>query len=300
MTGKKDKKQPEAVSADNVVYIAQEPPDVAPETSEEEIALLFVKKHGDDLRYVKEWNKWFIWNGKQWKEDKTLKVFTLARKMCRQVALNAKPATRAIAIASAKTSAAVVTLARADVKVAATIEQWNADRWLLNTPNGTVDLRTGELRPHERTDYMTKMTAVGPDEEGHCPRFLKFLDWATSKDGVHDETYRDYLRRACGYCLTGDISEDVIFFLWGDGDNGKSVFISALSYIFNDYHTISSSETFTVSQTDRHLTEVAKLHGARLVTVNETEKGKWWAEARLDRIYRRNEDHRPLYATGWI
>jgi putative DNA primase/helicase len=142
--------------------------------SEEAIALAFAERYADTLRYVAKWNQWFCWDGTYWRADETRNVFDRARALCREdvVGLN-KPSERK-RIASAKTRAAVVSLASEDRRLAATIDQWDQDPWVLNTPGGVVDLRTGELRKHQSTDYMTKQTAVSPD--GNSPLWEKFLN----------------------------------------------------------------------------------------------------------------------------
>ena len=118
-----------------------------PPFSDEGLALRFVKKHAGELRFVAAWNKWLSWNGVRWQDEKTLYAFDLARHVCREaIAEGAKPKS-AMSVASAKTVAAVERLARADRRISATAEQWDRDRWLLNTPDGVVDLRTGNLRP---------------------------------------------------------------------------------------------------------------------------------------------------------
>ena len=125
-------------------------------------------------------------------------------------------------IASAKTVAAVERLAKADRRLAATAEQWDADPWLFNTPLGVIDLRTGRINAHRPDDYMTKIAAVGAG--GDCPLFLKFL--GKIMDG--DTELVAYLRRALGYALTGDISEHALFFSYGTGANGKGVLFSTV------------------------------------------------------------------------
>jgi putative DNA primase/helicase len=122
-------------------------------------------------------------------------------------------------------SPAVERLARADRAHAATVEQWDADPWLLNTPGGTVDLRRGELRPHRRADYCTKQTAVTP--RGDCPRWLAFLEWATRGD----PELVAFLRRMFGYCLTGSVEEHALFFNYGTGGNGKGTALNTVTGI---------------------------------------------------------------------
>ena len=184
----------------------------------------------------------------------------------------------AIKIASAKTISAVESLARSDRRLAATVDQWDADPWLLNTPDGVVDLKTGILRPHRIEDYMTKITAIGPG--GNCPLFLAFLDRIMSGD--HEVI--SYIQRVFGYGLTGEIIEHALFFWYGTGANGKSVLLSTVSGLLGDYHTAAPIETFTVSNSDRHPTDLAGLRGARLVSASETEEGRRWAEAKIKQL----------------
>jgi len=173
---------------------------------------------------------------------------------------------------------AVERLSRADRRIAATVDQWDNDPWLLNTPRGVVDLRTGRTRPHRAEEYVTKITAVSP--EGHCPDFLAFLGRITSGD----EELIAYLRRVLGYALTGLTREHALFFGYGTGANGKSVLLSTVSGLLGDYHRTAPIETFTASNGDRHPTDLAGLRGARLVTATETEEGRRWAESRIKQL----------------
>jgi putative DNA primase/helicase len=242
------------------------------------MALDFAARHADDLRYVSKWGQWLIWDGTCWHADETRKVFSLARALCRENAAKANKMQTRKAIASAKTRAAVVNLAGEDRRLAATIEQWDADPWLLNTPGGVVDLRTGKLRPHRQEDYITKITAFTPS--GKCPRWKEFIAKVT---GAKDDL-ANFLQRIFGYALTGSVEEHALFFLYGKGQNGKSVFILAISGALGDYHKLAPIEMFTESKTDRHPTELAALMGARLVTAVEPEQGRRWSETRIKQL----------------
>jgi putative DNA primase/helicase len=175
----------------------------------------------------------------------------------------------------AKKVSSVHTLARTDRRLAATIEQWDTDPMLLNTPDGVVDLRTGDLRPHRPHDYMTMIAKVGP--RGDCPKWLAFLHRITGGDLA----LIAYLQRVAGYCLTGNTGEQAMFFAYGVGANGKGVFLHTIGWVLGEYCKTAAIETFTESKTDRHPTELARLRGARLVTATETESGRNWAEARI-------------------
>jgi putative DNA primase/helicase len=248
----------------------------SPAFSDDSLAQRFADRHAADLRFVASWGQWFRYDGTRWRQDDTLHAFDLARRVCREASAecNGKPGEKT-ALASAKTVAAVERLARSDRRIAATIDQWDADPWLLNTPDGVVNLQTGTKRAHQATDYMTKITAAGP--RGDCPRFLAFLERITGSD----PELIAYLRRVLGYALTGITREHALFFGYGTGANGKSVLLSTVAGIFGDYHKTAPIETFTASNVDRHPTDLAMLRGARLVTATETEEGRQWAESRI-------------------
>ena len=146
----------------------------APEFSDEALALAFTAEHGDELRYVAAWNRWCRWDGTRWAHEPTLLAFDLARAICRDAAERASKETISTGVTSSKTVASVVPLARVDRQHASTVDQWDADPWVINTPGGILDLVTGGLQQHRREAYCTKITGAAPG--GHCPRWLAFLD----------------------------------------------------------------------------------------------------------------------------
>jgi putative DNA primase/helicase len=242
--------------------------------SEDGLALEFTRRHASELRYVAKWGAWYHWDGKQWRVEDTLRAYDFARLVARDAAAAGNTNDRA-KIASAKTVAAIVALARADRLLAAVVEQWDADPWALNTPDGVVDLRTGKVSPHNLGLYITKMTTVGPC--GDCPLWRRFLADITGGD----TDLQTYFQRVAGYALTGSISEHALFFGHGTGGNGKGVFVNTLGGIWGDYAAVAPIATFLSSHTDQHPTDLAGLRGARLVTAQETEQGRRWAEAKI-------------------
>jgi putative DNA primase/helicase len=255
----------------------EEPPDTAPAYSEEALALLFAQRHAARRRYVSAWNKWFSFDGKQWTVDETRETWSLARKLCREASRGVNKLREAKSIANAKTRAAVVSLAGEDRRLAATVDQWDADPWLLNTPGGVIDLRTGERRDHRTQDYMTKITAVAPDASCPIPLWRAFLTTVTR----NDKGLQAYLARVTGYALTGVTTEHALFFLHGGGANGKGVFMNTTANVLGDYHRTAPIEVFTATNNEQHPTQLAMLRGARLVTATETEEGRRWAESRI-------------------
>jgi putative DNA primase/helicase len=249
--------------------------DRAPEFSDERLALRFAEYHKDDLRYVAAWGKWLIREKTRWRFDESMKAFDLARAICREAASQCNNPKTAANVASAKTVAAVERLAKADRRLAATIEQWDDDPWILNTPDGVVDLRTGNVRPHRAVDYVTKVTMVAPG--GDCPLWRSFLARITD----NDSDLQAFIQRTAGYCLTGVTREHALFFGYGTGANGKGTLLNALTGIMGAYAVVAPMETFTASHSDRHPADLAMLRGARLVTAQETEEGRRWAESRI-------------------
>jgi putative DNA primase/helicase len=281
--GQKPKKGGEVVAI-NGTPIAALPPngkfEYAPEYSDEALALFFADRHAGNIRYVHMWGRWMIWDGQRWVEDNTLDGMDRVRLICRQMAKayeasKPKAPSGPKSLASAKTANAVLGLARADRRIAATVDQWDERDWLLNTPGGTIDLRTLESTKHRPTDYLTQITTINP--KGDCPLWKEFLKRIS--DG--NQEWVDYIQRVCGYTLTGITVEHAMFFLYGTGQNGKSKFVEVIQGIMGEYHKTAPIETFTMATGDRHPTELARLRGARAVTSVETEQGRRWAESRI-------------------
>lgn len=248
-----------------------------PEFTDDSLALRFAEEHKETLRYVASLGRWMLWDSVRWNFDETLIARDMARAICRKASAECNQEKTAKMIASAKTVSAVERLAQADRKIAATVDQWDADPWLLNTPGGTFDLRTGDMRNHETSDYITKVAGIAPDSNCQTENWKRFLHRVCG--GSPDLVA--YLQRMAGYSLTGSTQEHALFFLYGTGGNGKSVFVNAISQAAGDYHRVAGIETFTASNHDRHPTDLAALRGARLVTAVETEEGRRWAESRI-------------------
>ncbi|WP_287497596.1 phage/plasmid primase, P4 family [Pandoraea sp. CB10b_02] len=243
--------------------------------TEDALALAFTRRYHRDWRYVAAWGRWLVWDGQRWRTEDTLAATDLIRGVCRHAAVQADNPKVAAKLASAGTVGGVERLARADRRHAATTDEWDADPWLLNTPGGVVDLRTGRQRPHDRADRMTKITTATPG--GDCPTWRQFLAEVTGGDA----TLQAYMQRMAGYALTGSTQEHALFFLYGTGANGKSVFVNTLATILGDYAANAPMDTFMETRTDRHPTDMAGLRGARFVAAIETEQGRRWAESKV-------------------
>jgi len=244
----------------------------AADLSDDTLALRFAAENADLLRYVKLRGQWLRWDGQRWLADSTGHTFNDMRTMLRSMGVSDKDRK---AVLSAKTVAAVERLARVDRRLAATVDQWDRDDWILNTPGGIVDLRTGEIRQHDPAAYLTKITAAAPG--GTCPLWYAFIEDVTGQDS----DLAAFIQRVAGYALTGTTREHALFFFYGTGGNGKGVLLNTLTGALGDYVKVAGMATFVDSHSDQHPTDLAALQGARLVVAQETEEGRRWAESRI-------------------
>jgi putative DNA primase/helicase len=250
--------------------------------NEDGMALAFAEQEQSNLRYIAENGRWLIWSATHWRIDNILAAYRTARKLCRKYGARKQ-----------KTVAAVVTLAKSDIRLVATTEQFDINPWLLNAENGTIDLRTGIERPAEPLDYITKKTGcvIAPKGTPH-PLWTEFLNRVMGLDpkmmgSEFDATKKaaadviSFLQRYIGYCLTGLTIEHRFVFGHGTGANGKGTFLNTIVKVFGDYATTATMETFIASQHERHPTDIAKLVGSRLVVAQETQQGRKWDEEKI-------------------
>lgn len=253
-----------------------------------------------NARHVASWGKWLFWTGTRWEVDERLDHLTRTRAYLREAAqeltdwaerkapaadaekagdgdrLRRWAKETAKNMRSKNTVAAVESLARSNRASVASANAFDADRLLLGTPGGTVDLRTGELRQAERSDMITKLTACAPAGGGSRPeRWVTFLHEIFNGDA----DLVAFMQRAAGYALTGLTTEHKLLFLYGTGRNGKSVFLNTLTHIWADYARRGAAETFLNTQGEKHSTGLAGLQGARLVAGSELPVGKTWDES---------------------
>lgn len=248
--------------------------------TEDSLALQFVADFGNDYRYAPGWG-WMRWDGTRWMRDVGLQHYDDARKIAREFGdSDGVTPTESRRIANARTVGAIVQLARADRKLVVMPDAFDADAGVLNTPTGTVNLRTGEARPHRR-DLVTRCTAVAPATAIAAPVWERFLDTLFG----HDVEVIAFMRRLIGYFATGEVSEQVLAFFFGDGRNGKSTLLDLLLWILGDY-ALKSPASLLMAQRggDRHPTDIASLAGARLAVSNEIEEGAFWDESRLKEL----------------
>jgi putative DNA primase/helicase len=266
------------------------------DTSDDALALA-LGEEWTGARHVALWGRWLFWTGTRWEIDERLLHLTRARGFLRGKAIelvrwakhkveageaNDKLLQTVKGIAKtlrgAGMVAGVANLARSNPDQVAVVAQWDGNPWLLGTPGGTVDLRTGELRPARLDEYITKQTAIAPAPAGtEAPLWQAFL----KRIFKHDLELVPYMQRAAGYALTGSTSEHALIFAWGQGGNGKGVLFNTLAYILADYAAIAAPDLLLVTNSDRHPADMAMLRGARLVIASELAPGRAWDEPKL-------------------
>lgn len=243
-------------------------------SSEETLAREWSGINFPDWRYDHGTSQWMHWNKTRWREDATRLALELMRRHIREASAGEKRL-----LGKASFAKGMELFAQIDQRVAVEHDIWDADDWLLQTPAGIVDLRTGAVRQPDRSAMLTRCTSIAP-AKGEPKRWLQFMREVTSGD---NELAR-YLQRVLGYSLTGSTREHAMWQLIGDGGNGKSVLEKTVTRIMGDYAVTASMDTFTASKGDRHPTDLARLDGARLVAASETTEGRAWDEARIKQL----------------
>jgi putative DNA primase/helicase len=255
------------------------------EYSDGALASRLARLHVSDIRYVAGGVGWIAWDGTKWARDIAKRHLAFAREVCSKASHEANtsdmPPAKAERIAARCASYPVIrnvsNLVETDPAMQVSNEQLDADIYLLNCRNGIVDLRTGEMYPHDRSKLCTKSTAVDVDFDRGCPQWHAFLNEACNGDA----DLKAYLQRLAGYSATGSTKEHVLAFAHGSGGNGKGTFLGALGEILGDYAAVASADVFLASNQQRHSTELAALMGARLVHAQEIDPSRKWDEAKV-------------------
>lgn len=253
-------------------------------------------RHGYAIRYCHPWRKWLIWDGMRWKRDDSGEIMRRAKDVaddlwadaaeyCKQqriVGDEIKPIFAFAKSCAANTRLqAMVSLAASEPGIPIHPEYLDADHWLINCPNGTVDLRTAILRPHSQADNITKLCPTPYDPNATCPNFMAFLN--TIFDG--NQELIEFVQTLFGYCLTGSIREQVLPIFYGEGSNGKSTLITAIMETMGpDYTMQAVADLLMAKKTDGHPTDRADLFGMRMISCIETEDNKRLAESTVKQL----------------
>lgn len=243
--------------------------------------------HGADLRFSHSLGRWFVWNGCRWSEDTSGEIMrrakTVSADLFREASeeLDDDDARRRIAkfgfaSQSERSLKAMISLARSEGRVPVDHEDFDADPLLLNTPRGIVDLTAGKLLPHDRAAMCSKVTGGGFDPDARSELWESCLEtW------LPDPSVREFMQRAVGLSLIGEIREHIVILMLGVGANGKSVFIEAVRHALGDYAMQTPTETLITNRDTGIPNDVARLRGARFVSASESEENKRLSEAKI-------------------
>lgn len=255
--------------------------------TESTLAEELVRRHGGELRFVGQWRKWLDYRGGRWVAAPTAaQVQRDLIRLIRNLRVSAaragnEDAVKALFKAEKRaTRDSIVALAAHEEAIQVAPEDLDRDPWLLNARNGTLELRTGELRPHRRDDLLTKLAPVAFDPKATAPIWDAFLEriFGGNADLI------SFVQRAAGYSLTGETGEQCLFIAHGSGANGKSTFLEALRAMLGDYARAAPMDLFIASKGDRHPTEVATLLGVRFAPCVETRDGARLNETLLKQL----------------
>ena len=251
----------------------------------------FAMRHGKHVRFCCTSKKWLIWDGKRWVKDNTGEIQQRAKETTIHLwesAIKVQDIDRRNALCRHALKSqyegrikAMISLAQWEPPIPVVESELDSNPWLLNMQNGTLDLRTGTLLPHQREDLFTKIIPVPFDSNATCPTWDRFLDEITARD---PDLIR-FLQKAIGYSLTGSVTEQVFFILYGTGANGKSTFINTILHLLGDYGLQTPTETLLVKKHGNGIpNDVARLKGARFVAAVEAEQGRHLAEALVKQL----------------
>src|SRR5215210_6004739 len=245
-------------------------------------------RHGANLRYCFPWGKWLVYDGARWRVDDRGAAMRLAKDTARSIFEEAKEAQDDAAAKrlgkwagdslSEGKLRAMLSLAQSEPGIPVLPEEMDASKDLLNVRNGTIDLRTGELREHRREELVTKMAPVEYDPDATAP-----LWEATLERVLPSAELRAFFKKLCGYALSGDTSEHLLPVLYGTGANGKSTVLNTLLAVAGDYG-MQAAPDLLVAKKGGHPTELADLFGMRLVASIEVEDGRRLAESLVKQL----------------
>ena len=237
-----------------------------------------IANFGERLLYVNKLRKWFIYDGSRWGLDQRREIESLAKETIRHIPdelEGIEENTRGQLLNWAKKSEdnfrvkAMIDRSEAEEKIAILPEVLDPDHtdWLFNVANGTIDLRTGQLLLHNRLHMITKIAPVHHDPAAGAPRWTQFLYRIFDRDN----DLITYVQRVVGYTMIGGIRERVLFILWGDGRNGKTIFREMIMLLMGDYGMSTPVGTLMERRGDAIPNDIARLKGVRYVSASESE-----------------------------
>lgn len=252
----------------------------------------FVESHSNDIRFIQEMGQWANYDGKKWDIDVEAAVLQKAR----EYAAELLPIAQLVDLADPLTQLAMrkfatqsnskraitdcLKLAKGDRRISLRVEQIDPHRGLINLRNGTLDLRTGQLRKHDPSDHIFQIANADYVPGADCPQWKAALQRIFDKDA----SLIDYVQIALGYAASGEANEQILFIGHGNGNNGKSTLTKTVNLTLGDYAHPASFDLFQKSYTRQHPTEIAQLFGKRFVPISELPSGWGVDEARVKQL----------------
>lgn len=242
-------------------------------------AIALVNRHREFMRFNVDRDRWYAWEGQRWVEQGTRggAVRELGKNLARNLPTGSdeqmKWRRRSLA---ARGITDMLTQAATDPRVTVSNDAFDSNPWELNTPAGILNLTTGQLSPARPEAMHTRMTTIAPDFAADRTRWEKFMETTFPASDV-----RAYVKRLLGYFLVGEVREHVLPFAFGAGGNGKSVLTNVMLAVLGDYARVAPSGFLMSSQFSDHMTEIARLSGARFVVCSEVNEGDKFDEAKV-------------------
>ncbi len=238
----------------------------APQLTEMDVRTMFEAQAKGRRLFERRSKSWYVERNGIWQRDELGDTDRAMQALCEGID----------GFATLKKVKAVEELVRSAPGIACTTDDFDREPYLLGTPRGLIDLRSGKVLPPDPSKRITMSTAVALDSSCNTPLWDRFLAGVFGGDA---DTIR-FLQSWFGYCLTGDTREQKMVFAYGAGRNGKGVLTRAVTGIMGSYAHRGRAETFTAGM-GGHPEEMASMRGARLVYCSETNRGKSWAEGRI-------------------
>lgn len=245
--------------------------------------------YGDRLRYVPAWRRWLVWDGTRWAADATGQAARWMKVIARRLTLDAMSILdgdqRRAALNLARRGessagiAGALTLAATETEIAVATADLDADPFLLNVANGTLDLRTATLRQHDPRDLLTKISAAAYHPTARGEEWTRFLARVQPEASM-----RDFLARLVGHALEGRVVVHVLPIFFGPGANGKGTFVNAVLHALGDYADAADPDLLTARTFDAHPTGTADLFSLRLAVLHEGDAGRRLAEGTVKRL----------------
>ncbi len=250
-------------------------------------AKLLLELHGDDLFHSTSLG-WLVWNGVKWclnEKQARRRAVQLGQEILEKAGVSKKTKARvAVAARHLESSSgmeAVLKIAQSMRELDGDLVEWDNKPWLVNFPNGTLDLKTGLLYQHSREDHLTQQCHIPYKPEAEAPRWERFL--AEVFDDKQDLI--DYLQWWAGYSLTGATDHQVFAIAYGNGANGKSTLVNTLMRIIGgEYASQMDPELLLQQRYSKHPTELASLRGKRFAVGHEIDDGRAIDSARIKQL----------------